>query len=69
VTDAYGGDAESSNVAGRIEAVFVREAGLDATEVMTTAVSGKVVLSGHVHSWRERDLAERIAWAPPTSPR
>jgi len=65
VAEAYGGDAESGDVAGRIEAVFVREAGLGATEVMITAVGGKVVLSGHVHSWRERDLAERIAWATP----
>jgi osmotically-inducible protein OsmY len=65
VAEAYGGDAESGDVAGRIEAVFMREAGLGATEVMITAVGGNVVLSGHVHSWRERDLAERIAWATP----
>jgi osmotically-inducible protein OsmY len=65
VAEAYGGDAESGDVAGRIEAVFVRQAGLGATEVMITAAGGKVVLSGHVHSWRERDLAERIAWATP----
>jgi osmotically-inducible protein OsmY len=65
VAETYGGDAESGDVAGRIEAVFVREAGLGATEVMITAVGGKVTLSGHVHSWRERDLAERLAWATP----
>jgi osmotically-inducible protein OsmY len=65
VAEAYGGDEESGDVAGRIEALFVREAGLGATEVLITAVGGKVVLSGHVHSWRERDLAERIAWAAP----
>lgn len=65
VAEAYGGDAESGDVAGRIEALFVREARLGATEVLITAVGGKVVLSGQVHSWRERDLAERIAWAAP----
>lgn len=65
VAEAYGGDAESGDVAGRIEALFVREAGLGATEVVISAVGGKVVLSGRVHSWRERDLAERIAWAAP----
>ncbi|MBX6741352.1 MAG: BON domain-containing protein [Acetobacteraceae bacterium] len=65
VTEAYGGDAESGGVAGRIEALFVREAGLGATAVTISAVGGKVVLSGRVHSWRERDLAERIAWAAP----
>lgn len=63
VTDAYDGDAEGGDGAGRIEAVFVRAAGLGATEVMMTAVGGKVTLSDHVHSWRERDRAERIAWA------
>jgi osmotically-inducible protein OsmY len=65
VAETYGGDVESGDVAGRIEAIFVREAGLGATEVMITAVDGKVTLSGHVHSWRERDLAERLAWATP----
>jgi osmotically-inducible protein OsmY len=65
VADAYGGDAESGDVAGRIEALFVREAGLGATKVIITAAGGQVVLSGQVSSWRERDLAERIAWATP----
>jgi osmotically-inducible protein OsmY len=32
---------------------------------MIAAISGEVVLSGQVRSWRERDLAERIAWATP----
>ena len=65
VAEAYGGDAESGDLAGRVEAVFVREAGLGATEVMIVASGGEVVLSGRVRSWRERDLAERIAWATP----
>ena len=65
VAEAYGGDAESGDLAGRVEAVFVREAGLGATKVMIAATGGEVVLSGQVRSWRERDLAERIAWATP----
>jgi osmotically-inducible protein OsmY len=65
VADAYGGDGESGDVAGRIEAVFVRETGLGAAKVMITAAGGEVVLSGQVRSWRERDLAERLAWAAP----
>ncbi len=65
VADAYGGDAESGDVAGRIEAVFAREAGLGAAEVTVTAAGGRVVPSGRVRSWRERDPAERIAWAAP----
>jgi osmotically-inducible protein OsmY len=65
VAEAYGGDAESGDVAGRIEALFVRQAGLRALEIIITAADGKVILSGRVQSWRERDLAERIAWAAP----
>ncbi len=65
VADAYGGDAESGDVAGRVEAVFAREAGLGAAEVTVTAAGGRVVPSGRVRSWRERDLAERIARAAP----
>jgi osmotically-inducible protein OsmY len=65
VAEAYGGDAESGGVAGAIEAVFVRESGLGATEIVIRADGGRVVLSGRVRSWRERDLAERIAWAAP----
>jgi len=64
VAEAYGGDAESGDVAGRIEAVFVREAGLGATKVMITAVGGKVVLSGHVHSWRARPRRAHRLGAP-----
>jgi osmotically-inducible protein OsmY len=48
-----------------IEAVLVCQAGLGATEVVIAAAGGQIVLSGHVHSWRERDFAKRFAWAPP----
>lgn len=65
VAEAYGRDAEGGDVAGRIEALFVRQTGLGAAKVVISAVGGKVVLTGRVHSWRERDLAERIAWAAP----
>ena len=43
----------------------MREAGLGATKIMMAASRGEVVLSGQVRSWRERDLAERIARAIP----
>lgn len=65
VAEAYGGDQESGDVAGRIEAVFVREAGLEGTKITIVAVEGKVVLRGQVQSWREREAAERMAWATP----
>lgn len=65
IAEAYGRDAEGGDVAGRIEALFVRQTGLGAAEVVISAVGGMVVLTGRVHSWRERDLAERIAWLAP----
>ncbi|HYH45146.1 MAG TPA: BON domain-containing protein [Thermoanaerobaculia bacterium] len=43
----------------------VREAGLGATKIMMAASRGEVVLSGQVRSWRDGDLAERIARAIP----
>ena len=54
-------DDEMADHASRAKGI----AGLGATEVMIAASGGKVVLSGQVRSWRERDLAERIAWATP----
>ncbi len=68
VAETDGSDAESGDVAGRIAALFVREAGLGATQVLVTVAGVKVDLSVHAHSWHERDLAERVG-APPFSHR
>jgi osmotically-inducible protein OsmY len=53
------------DVRDQIEAAFKRSAAIDARRVNVTAADGNVILSGNVHSWMERQEAERAAWAAP----
>lgn len=56
-------DAE---VKDKIQKALHRSAELDASRITVQAEdSGRVILSGKVHAWYERDLAEQAAWAAP----
>jgi osmotically-inducible protein OsmY len=56
---------KAADVQAQIEAAFRRSAEIDARRINIAAADGTVVLSGNVHSWAERQHAERAAWAAP----
>jgi len=53
------------DVKAKIEAALKRSAEVDARRINVAAADGKVILSGNVHSWFERNEARHAAWAAP----
>ncbi len=57
--------AEKVAVRSRIEAALIRNARLDAEHISVEVRGDRVILSGTVSSFLEREEAERAAWASP----
>jgi osmotically-inducible protein OsmY len=57
--------ATVTDVHAQIRSAFERSAELDASRVSVDVTGGKIVLSGAVRNWSERQDAERAAWSTP----
>ena len=55
----------ATDVKSKIEAALKRSAEVDARRINVAIADRKVILSGNVHSWFERDEARHAAWSAP----
>lgn len=56
---------DADAIRDRIEAAFRRNAEIDAKNLSINTDGAVVTLSGTVHSWGEREAAEKAAWSAP----
>ena len=56
---------QAHEVREKIEKALERVAPFDAADISIKTDSGKVILSGNVRNWYERDLVENAAWSVP----
>jgi osmotically-inducible protein OsmY len=54
-----------TDVREKIQKALERSADIEASRIAVRTEGGKVVLSGKVRAWYERDIAERAAWSAP----
>jgi osmotically-inducible protein OsmY len=55
----------ASEIKQKIERALQRSAAVEASRITVQTEGGRVVLTGKVQAWYERDLAERVAWSAP----